>query len=186
MALAAASAILAQQGLEALSTRKVAKAIGYTVGTLYLVFKNLDELILHLNAATLKELESMLKAESTKHPRPHEVLHGIARVYCDYAKHQRARWSLLFTHQLAPGSQVPAWFDLMVRELFAIIEAPLQAIKANTSHSERARVARALWGGVHGVCELALSDKLKWGEQVTTESVVEVLVENFLAGLGQH
>ena len=55
MAIAAAISILNEEGLANLSTRKVASEIGYTVGTLYLVFRNLNELLLHVNAATLDE-----------------------------------------------------------------------------------------------------------------------------------
>ncbi|MFC1797586.1 helix-turn-helix domain-containing protein [Pseudomonadota bacterium] len=35
---------MVEHGYEGLSARKVAAAIGYTVGTLYLVFENLDDL----------------------------------------------------------------------------------------------------------------------------------------------
>ena len=45
MALAATEEIIDQQGLAGLTARKVAAGIGYTVGTLYLVFRNLDDLI---------------------------------------------------------------------------------------------------------------------------------------------
>ena len=39
MAITAAEQIVVEQGYEGLSARKVAAAIGYTVGTLYLVFR---------------------------------------------------------------------------------------------------------------------------------------------------
>ena len=45
-----------------MSARKVATAIGYTVGTLYLVFENIDDLILNVNARTLDRLHSRMSA----------------------------------------------------------------------------------------------------------------------------
>lgn len=56
MALTAAEQIVLENGYESLSARKVASAIGYTVGTLYLVFENLDDLVLQVNARTLDRL----------------------------------------------------------------------------------------------------------------------------------
>ena len=49
IALQAAEHLVAEGGLAALSTRKVAAHIGYTVGSLYLVFHNLDDLIIQMN-----------------------------------------------------------------------------------------------------------------------------------------
>ena len=48
MILEAARAILATDGLRGLTARRVAKAIGYSPGTLYNFFTNIDELILHI------------------------------------------------------------------------------------------------------------------------------------------
>jgi len=185
MAIAAAAAILARRGVQALSARQVAKDIGYTVGTLYLVFKNLDELILHVNAATLDELAQLLREELHRHVEPQPALRALAHRYWEFAQQQHARWSLLFTHQLAANAKPPAWFATKVRQLFAMVEEPLQQLHATQSSHERALVVRALWGGVHGVCALALSDKLRWGEEVATPELLDSLVTNFLHGLLQ-
>lgn len=182
MAIAAATAILTRDGAQALSTRGVAKAIGYTVGTLYLVFRNLDDLILHINAATLTELEQMIRQDSQLHTGPQPQLFAIAHAYWRFAHEHTARWALLFTHRLPEGTPNPAWFEQKVRELFAVVEAPLRAIKPTADTASLTSAARALWGGVHGVCELALSDKLEWGDSVASEAVLDALVGNFLGG----
>ena len=43
MAISAASKIVEKQGFQSLTARKVASEIGYTVGTLYHVFRNFDD-----------------------------------------------------------------------------------------------------------------------------------------------
>lgn len=68
MALAAAQQIVTEQGFAALNARKIASAIGYTVGTLYLVFKNLDDLFLQLNARTLDDLHAALATRQALMP----------------------------------------------------------------------------------------------------------------------
>ena len=56
MALAAARKIAEKEGLRGLTARRIAREIGYTVGTLYNLFDNLDGLIVHLNGTTLDTL----------------------------------------------------------------------------------------------------------------------------------
>ena len=71
MALEAASRLVQAHGLSGLSARRIAAEIGYTPGTLYLVFRNLDELILHLNGTTLDALFQRLETahgETRKSP----------------------------------------------------------------------------------------------------------------------
>ena len=65
MALEAAYEIVVSEGARNLTTRKVAARIGYSVGTLYLIFKNLDDLKLALNIQSITRLRSRL-VESTE------------------------------------------------------------------------------------------------------------------------
>ncbi len=65
LALRAAGEIVAEGdgkgGVGALSMREVARRIGYTVGALYIVFENLDDLIVQLNEQTVIELRAALE-----------------------------------------------------------------------------------------------------------------------------
>jgi len=185
MAITAATALLSAAGVQSLSTRNVAKAIGYTVGTLYLVFENLDELILHINAATLAELEQRLVADCAGVRQPQEKIRRIARGYLQFAQDNHSRWALLFSHQLPQGTATPVWFVEKVRTLFELIEVPLRLLKPNGDPQMYRATTRALWGGVQGICTLAMSDKLRWGAEVATEEVIDSLVSNYLIGFLQ-
>ena len=61
MALDAAESIVREDGFPALTARKVAARIGYTAGTLYNIFRNQDDLIIHLNARTLGRLDAEMR-----------------------------------------------------------------------------------------------------------------------------
>ena len=56
MALDAARELTAERGLKNLTTRKVAERVGYTVGTLYQVFQDADDMIEQMNGETLARL----------------------------------------------------------------------------------------------------------------------------------
>ena len=182
MAIQAAITILNEEGVQGLSTRKVATAIGYTAGTLYLVFKNLDELILHINAATLDELHRLLAAKLNESSPP-QVIKAMSLSYLHYAKSHYARWSLLYTHRLPEGIPVPEWLEEKIRRLFALAENPLKNLLPGLGAKARTRAIRVLWSGVHGACELGLNDKLSFGDDISTETLIDSLVDNYLKGL---
>ena len=56
LALDSARQITAEEGLRGLKARRVAREIGYTIGTIYNVFEDLDDLIVQMNAETLGAL----------------------------------------------------------------------------------------------------------------------------------
>lgn len=185
MAIQAAKTILNQEGLHGLSTRKVASAIGYTAGTLYLVFKNLDELILHVNAAALDELRELLEAELNRRQQPQVQLLAMAHAYLRFAREHFARWSLLFTHRLPAGVALPDWFDDKVRILFALVARPLQQLNPNLDEVAYQQATHVLWSSVHGVCELGLNDKLTLGGEIQADDLIDALVKNYLKGFTQ-
>ena len=185
MAIRAAITILKQEGTQGLSTRKVAAAIGYTVGTLYLVFKNLDELILHVNAAALDELRVLMQAELAIDKDPQAQVLAMAQTYLRFARAQFARWSLLFSHRLPAGVALPDWFHDKVRVLFTLVAQPLQQINPKLTALEYQQATHVLWSSVHGVCELGLNEKLSLGGEIRAEDLIDALVKNYLKGFTQ-
>ena len=183
MAITAAIKVLRDEGVNGLSTRKVASAIGYTVGTLYLVFRNVDEMLLHVNATTLDELYFLLSAELDKPITPAQKIKNMSLSYLEYARLNHARWSLLFTHQIPPEETIPHWFDDKVKGLFGLVSVPLREMLPGLQPEDCIRAVRVLWSGVHGACDLGLSDKLTLGGEVKTEDLIDSLVENYLNGM---
>ena len=183
MAIAAAENILDAEGMAGLSTRKVAAAIGYTVGTLYLVFKNIDDLILHVNARTLDALHGALTDAVSGTDTTEAAMKKLAHAYIKFATDQNARWSLLFEHRLPKDQDLPPWFEEKVLALFALVERQLSE-KGTAGPTESNLVAaRAIWSAVHGLCVLSLSEKLAVGGEVSIDVVADSLVENYLRGL---
>ncbi len=185
MAVAAAITILNEQGVTGLSARKVAKSIGYTVGTLYLVFKNLDELLLYVNAATLDELHQAITEEAKIHTDPTLSLKSMALAYLHYAQQNSARWSLLFSHQLPDGQLLPDWFEQKIITVFDGVMKPLQQIQPDVNEQAVLQATRELWSGVHGACDLGLSNKLNMGAEFEIEALIESFVENYLFGFAK-
>jgi AcrR family transcriptional regulator len=182
MALEAAENIVVAKGLEGLSARKVASAIGYTVGTLYLVFENIDDLVLQINARTLDRLYTRLAKTQARAEDARDWLLQLGQVYIQFADEDPHRWSMIFEHRLAEGRELPEWYQQKIARMFTIVEEALVPLAGRRPKNEVSQAARVIWGGVHGVCILALGDRLGVAGVDSVQELTESLISNYLAG----
>ena len=181
LALNATEEIVAEAGFHALSARKVASAIGYTVGTIYLVFKNLDDLIMQVNARTL---ETLYKNVSTlqKKDTPQENLVQFGHAYFEFAQQNPHLWSLIFQHHVAGGGDINPELGERIQTLFDLVETEIKSLNLKKEKSEIHAASLALWSGVHGITILAITDKLFMADGVTAQEMIDQLINNFLTG----
>ena len=187
MALQAAERVVAAQGQRGLNARKIAGHMGYTVGSLYLVFRNLDDLIVQVNERTLDELATALQlalADCSTQPQSRILALGCA--YIDFALHNSHRWKMVFEHRMPAGQAVPASFLEKVARIFALVQSQLEALVEHRSREEIALAASVLWSGVHGICMLSLDQKLQANSGRTAHEVAQSLIKNYLIGFIQE
>lgn len=182
MALAAAEKIVSEHGYKGFSARKVASAIGYTVGTLYLVFDNLDDLILQVNGRTLDRLHAQMVKEQAQYLDARERLLQLGHTYIHFADQEPHSWEMIFDQRSAEGQEMPEWFQKKVARMFALVEVGLEPLAKHHSPQEIACAARALWGGVHGICILAITHKLDVAGVDSVQDLTQSLMSNYLKG----
>jgi len=180
MVLNAAETIVIEEGFSALTVRRIALEIGYTIGSIYMVFANMADLITHLNARTLDDMAAQF--EQVQADGPEQCIEALAKTYLNYASRNFNRWHLIFEKRLPDGASMPAWYRDRIDHVFSRIEAQFAGLAPERTEVERKRAARALWGGIHGICVLSLSGTLdRVGVHDVEESVV-LLVRNFIRG----
>src|SRR5512143_3520277 len=182
MALEAAEAIVAAEGYKGLSTRKVASAIGYTVGTLYLVFESQEDLVLQLNGRTLDALYEWMRARSGNASSPRDNLLAMADAYIAFAESETPRWNLLFEFVAGQDNELPDWYQMKLGKLFGLAEAKLKPLAAQRSELELQQAARVLWASVHGICTLKIRHRMDLAGGQTTGEMAQMLIDNFLKG----
>jgi AcrR family transcriptional regulator len=180
MALAAAREIAEAEGLRGLTVRRIAGRIGYAPGTLYNLFENLDDLILHLNGETLDALYQSL-ADTPLDDDPEAATHRLAAGYICFTRAHRNLWNILFEHHLPEGEELPDWHHEKIRRLLELVEWALAPLFPPGQDAEKHHSARVLWSSVHGICSLENTDKLVKTESV--ESLAGSLISNYLMGL---
>ncbi len=185
LALNAAETIVAANGYKGLSARKVASAIGYTVGTLYLVFKNLDDLIIQINGRTLDNLYDWLIERRGDCNDGHQRLLSLARAYIDYAEQESPRWNLLTEYVTESNEELPDWYQEKLAKVFSLVESSLAECNSSQDALTVQQAARVLWAGVNGICTLKIRHRLSLSGGQTEIEMAEMLINTFLKGFSR-
>ncbi len=182
----AAWTIVAEEGLEALTARRIAKAIGYAPGTIYNLYDSMDDLYLQMNSKTLDLLYdrlSLFACISSKEEAAQDMK-KMALDYMRFADENRAFWLMLFNLKVTEHRSDAGWYHDKVERLFLPLENLLIPFYRDNQIKERKIATRILWSSVHGLCFLQETDKLiLMTNQSSIEEMVNILVETFLRGI---
>jgi AcrR family transcriptional regulator len=182
MATEAAEKIVRKKGIDELSTRKIAAEIGYTSGTLYLVFKNLDDLILHVNGRTLERLRDALIATTALGGDPANMAKEICRTYLRFADENRSFWSLVYERRFANDFKRPVWYQSLIGQCFAPMVAALKAAAPLKNEGELNQAAQAIWAMVHGTHALYSTGRSESAGINPMPDLVEYQLRIFMKG----
>jgi len=173
--------IIGEEGLQGLSIRKISGRIGCSVGTIYNIFRNLDEVILSVNGLTLDDLHSQLESVVAGVVEPKIGVQRLAQKYIEFSRDNLHLWNTLFDHRLPAGTPLPGWLQYKIDKPFLLVGKTLAPLFTN--NEERERTARILWAGLHGICSLSLSGKLKTVKADTASVLAASFIDTYLAGV---
>lgn len=178
-AVAAAHALVAAEGLPGLTVRRVAETIGCSIGTIYNLFLDLDDLIIHVAAEVLDDMHRALFG--TPGPAdPVERLRDLAQRYLAFAIAHPKLWSMLFEHS-AGDRPLPDWHVARIERLVREVQVTAAAALDGSGADVKASVD-VLWASVHGIAALALRGKLGFVTADSAGKLADRLVVTFLAG----
>lgn len=160
--LEAATQMFEREGYEGFSLRQVAENIGYTPTTIYLYFKDKDDLLFAVCSQGFAQFTEALQHAYDTHPDPRERLNALAGAYLEFGlSHplhyqmmfmQRSEWVLKATDS---KGQVQGSNSYTI-QLGAVVEA----MKAGVLRlGDPVETTNLLWSGVHGIVSLALNMK---------------------------
>lgn len=184
MILDAAEQLIRSGGLAGLSAREIARIIGYSPGTLYNVYANLDDIVLHVEA---RVLDSMLVALQgvPRHGAPEDVLSRLVASYLAFTEANPKLWNLLFEHHLPDQLETPPWYCEKIERLMSEMRAVLAPIVSAAGGDDTAlsRATTVLWASVHGIASLSTTGKLNNVTRASAPELASDLVTRYLAGL---
>lgn len=178
----AAQKIIFTKGLNGLTARSLAKAIGYTPGTIYNFYRDMDALVTDVNYGTLDALEKACRASIAGLPSDFSKIRSLAYAYVDFSHAHIRAWETLFsgTRISAKPIRLPKAYQEKIVSLFQLIEEVL-IDSMNFPVSEAHRSARLLWASLHGITVLTLDGRLKLVGIEQPHQIIDNLLERYFS-----
>lgn len=170
--------LITEIGPSAFGTRAIAKEIGYSFGTIYHIYGDLETLRYHVKGRIIDNWYDDLSAGMEEVEAKAEYL---VDAYIDLSEQQRFLWAFVFALPNDSKGKAPAWYIEKVEKLFSLV---INAFSPTTHNKKEAEIAaRAIWPSIHGICVLAMAGKL---DMVSTEGPKELAHRQlaiYMAGL---
>ena len=146
---------MAEHGFARFSARQVARAVGYSVGTIYNVFPSLDHFLMAINTRTFEQWTQHLHARlGAAGP---DRIRALVEAYFSFARDNRNLWMAIYDHRLPPGMAI-ADDDAQPRAaLTGIVVREIAAVIGDRPHDQVQHLARSLIATVHGHCSFDLN-----------------------------
>ena len=168
--------IIADKGLSGLTTRAIAKNIGYTPGTLYQYFRDINDIILSVHALSLQGLICAMK-EAPKINDPQQMLHIYADVYLDFIAENQKFWDALFEYHHPKERDIPQWYATYVSTLEGFITVCFEDIEPKDTSVTPLQGAQLLWASIHGVSSFHSTGRLGLMMEDNLHALIHRLVD---------
>jgi AcrR family transcriptional regulator len=180
--LEAASQLFVEEGYQRVTMRRIAARIEYSPTTIYLYFKDKNELLSAVCEETFSQLAGKLEHLQKTSGTPLGYLREGLRTYVDFGLAHPNQYIVTF---MSPGqgsdgapfehSIRSRAFDTLRQGVRACVEnGDIQAPNADMT-------AQALWAGVHGVTSLLIT--MKGFPFAARPELVEHVIDTLVAGL---
>lgn len=166
--------------------RRVAQKIDYSATTIYLHFRDRDELVFHVCEQFLAGLMRELEAVIARTPNPVAALRKCLRRYVEFGLTNPQQYLATFVIPHAHSPEADARYTgegTMSARTFAALERLVADVirRKKLSRVDPEAASRACWAGVHGITSLLIViPTFDWGNK---DRVIDQLVSQLLDGL---
>lgn len=176
-------ALIQEKGAEFLTARKLSEASGYSVGTIYNQFGNMDNFILIQNYLTLDALYSRLaklRASGTAYQR----LNLYAQEFIDFVLENKNLWFLVHNFHLHNNNRRFSKIYLRrVVEITQLVENAFKSLFPDIPLPERILSLQVLWLSLFSLSAFLTTDTLDSFSKINKRSLCELLLNTYLAGM---
>lgn len=175
--------LIKEKGAEFLTARKLSEASGYSVGTIYNQFGNMDNYILVQNYLTLDALYGRLckmNAAGTAYQR----LNLYAREFIAFVLENKNLWFLVHNFHLHNNKR--QFSKIYLRRIVQITQLAEDAFKVmypQIEIPERILMLQVMWLTLFSLSAYLTTDALDNFSKINRNTVCELFLNTYLAGL---
>ncbi|KAA9037150.1 TetR/AcrR family transcriptional regulator [Ginsengibacter hankyongi] len=184
-----AKKLFIERGIEQTTIRNIADEINYSVGTVYVYFKDKNSILHELHTLGFKQLGGEMRVLFSV-SEPMERLAAIGRVYIRFAVDNPDMYDLMFNMK-APME----YLHRIEKEEWNEGKATFNVLKTTVEECIRQGyfighqpepLSFAIWGGVHGMCSLYIRGRIRAVNLGDPEIVLIAAHEEFVKLLNKQ
>jgi AcrR family transcriptional regulator len=155
----AAVTLFLEHGYEHFSLRQVAEAIGYSPTTIYLYFKDKDDLLFHAARDGFRVFGDRMEAAYQAGGDAQERLRLLGRAYVRFGLEYPVHYRLMFMQRAEFLNRPPPDGDEPVIDSFGVLRRTVVEGLAEGvfKASDPDLLSAFIWSGVHGIVALAIT-----------------------------
>lgn len=179
--LSAGRRLVEEKGAEYLTARKLSEASGYSVGTIYNQFVNMDEFICALNLETLRELQERMERFQPE-KNAYKNLNTWLDAFVAFVLSNANRWFLLYNFHLK-AEKLPHEYKEAILRLLRLWEPSFNAVYSRLNPRKRRLARQVLWLSLFAVSSFLTTKAIDDLGLVSRKNLCKLLLNTYLAGL---
>jgi len=175
-------AIVEQKGVEFLTARKLSEASGYSVGTIYNQFGNMDNFILIQNYLTLEALYK--KFLEIKETNPYERLNKYVSVFVSFVMENKNFWFMVYKFHLNQSERsFSVTYLKHISKMIMLIDKTFKELYPNLKTKKRYVSVQVLWITLFALSSLLTTDSLKTYSKLKQIKICAFVLNTYLTGI---
>jgi AcrR family transcriptional regulator len=178
----AAREMFVAEGYQNVSMRKIADKIGYSATTIYLYFKDKNDLLHQICEQTFARLAANIKAINQLSDNPLEKLRSGLREYIYFGLKHPTQYEIVFITPL-PVKIEADFEETNGKVAFDTLRTVInECVSANLlKHGDVELISQTLWAGIHGVTSLLIQHG--GFPFVEREKLVDSMIDTLISGI---
>lgn len=174
--------IVEEKGVEFLTARKLSEASGYSVGTIYNQFTNMDNFILIQNYLTLDALYNRLK--EVKADFAYERLNDYVSVFVKFVMENRNFWFMVYKFHLNQSERsFSVTYLRRICKMVILIKEAFKDLYPALNNTSRYACVQVLWITLFALSSLLTTNSLKTYSKIDQTKICSFLLNTYLTGI---
>ena len=180
--LQAAWHIVMAEGWQALSIRKIAEAIEYSVPVIYDHFENKEAILLELTKQGFRILNEELTKAKKRSTDPEKQIEAMAYSYWEFAFDNKAYYQVMYglgmpsCETVSQISELKTFTNLVLEPIKNLIEA------GNPPHPDAMLKLHTFWSMLHGLISINMMNNNQ-EKQELNQMVIQDFITAFISGI---
>lgn len=177
----AAWKIVDEEGWQALSIRKIAEAIEYSVPVIYDHYPSKEAILLELTKQGFQILNQELLKARRRYPEPHKQIEAMAYAYWEFAFENKAHYQVMYGLGMPSCEAVSTIEELS--EFTTLLMEPIKAMIAAAANPKADAFLKlhTFWSMLHGLISINMMNNNEHKQELN-QLVIQDFINGFVSG----